>query len=88
MENKEILRGKKTNTQKSSSKYESELWKAIQVITEHKLNIYEKQDDIKHLKEECDIDDKNEVQEISAWKHEQKRKRLAKLLWQSVKQFK
>ena len=44
------------------------------MIAEHKLNICEKQDDIKHLKEECDIDDKNEVQEISASKPEQERK--------------
>ena len=31
-----------------------------------KLNVDEQQDDIKHLKEQCDIDDEYEVQEITA----------------------
>ena len=40
--------------------------KAIKVNNELKLNVGEQQDDIKHLKEPCDIDDENKVQEITA----------------------
>ena len=39
----------------SSPQYESE--KANKVNNELKLNVDEQQDDIKHLKEYCDIDD-------------------------------
>ena len=39
--------------------------KAIQVNNDLKLNVDEQQDDIKHLKEQCDIDDADEVQEAA-----------------------
>ena len=34
--------------------------------SELKLNVDDQQDDIKHMKEQCDIDNENEVQEITA----------------------
>ena len=39
--------------------------KAIEVNNELKLNVDKQQDDIKHLKEKCDIEDEDEVQEIT-----------------------
>ena len=41
-------------------------WKAIKVNNELKLNVDQQQEDIKHSKELCDIDNEDEVQEISA----------------------
>ena len=64
MENKEILRRKKHKN--GSQQYESELWKAIEVNNELKLNVDEQQHDIKHLKEQSDIDDEYELQKITA----------------------
>ena len=40
--------------------------KVIEVNNELKLNVDDQQDDIKHLKEQCDIDDEDEVKEITA----------------------
>ena len=40
--------------------------KAIEVNIELKLNVEKHPDDIKPLKEQCDIDDEDEVQEITA----------------------
>ena len=40
--------------------------RAIEVNNELKVNIDEQHDDIKHSKEQCDIGDENEVQEITA----------------------
>ena len=40
--------------------------KANEMNNELKLNVDEQQDDIKHLKEQCDIDNEDEVQEITA----------------------
>ena len=40
--------------------------KAIDVNNELKLNVDEQQDDIKHLAEQCDIDDEDDIQEITA----------------------
>jgi uncharacterized protein involved in tolerance to divalent cations len=40
--------------------------KAIEVNNEYKLNVDEQQDNIKHLKEQCDIINKYDVQEITA----------------------
>ena len=40
--------------------------KAIEVNNELKLNVDKQQDDVKDLKEQCDIDDEDEVQEIKA----------------------
>ena len=40
--------------------------KAIEVNNELNLNVDEQQDDIEHLKEQCDIDVKDEVQDITA----------------------
>ena len=39
-----------------------------------KLNVDEQQDDIKHLKERSDIDDKNEVQKITPARNPIKKK--------------
>ena len=58
-ENKEIWR-KNTHT-KSSPQYESELWKAIEVNNELKLDVDKQQNTIKYLKEQCDIDDEDEA---------------------------
>ena len=54
------------NPKISSPQYKSELWKAIEGNKDLKLNVHEQLDDIKHLKEQCDIDDEDEVQEITA----------------------
>ena len=40
--------------------------KVIEVNIQPKLNVDKHQDDIKHLKEQCDKDDEDEVQEITA----------------------
>ena len=40
--------------------------KAIEVNNVLNLNVDEQQDDLKHVKEQCDIDDEDEVQEIQA----------------------
>ena len=45
---------------------EKKFEKAIEVMNEIKLNVDEHQDDIKHLKEQCDRDNKDYVQEITA----------------------
>ena len=58
---KEILREKKKH---KKAHYESELWNAIEVNNELTLNVDDQQNDIKHLKEQCD--DENVVQEITA----------------------
>ena len=39
--------------------------KAIEVNNDLKFNVHEQQDDIKHLKGQCDTDDEDEVQEIT-----------------------
>ena len=49
--------------------------KAIKVNNEFMVNVDEQQDDIKHIKEQCDIDDENEVQEITAARTPLKNKR-------------
>ena len=48
----------------------------IQKIFHSMLNVDEQQDDIKHLKEQCDIYNEDEVQEITAAKNPIKRIRL------------
>ena len=63
MENKEILRKiMKKSVHSMQVNYE----KAIEVNNEYKLNVDEQQDNIKHLKEQCDINNKDDVQEITA----------------------
>ena len=47
-----------------SPQYENE--KANKVNNELKLNVDEQQDDMKHVKEQCAIDDEDELQEITA----------------------
>ena len=42
------------------------LWKAIEVNNELMLNVDEQQYDIKHWREECDIDNEDKVKEITA----------------------
>ena len=52
--------------------------KAIEVNNEFKLNVDEQQDNIKHLKEQCDINDigdMDEVQEITAVRTPMKKNR-------------
>ena len=39
-----------------------------------KLNVDEQQDDIKHLKQQCDIEDEDKVQEITAARNPIKKK--------------
>ena len=65
MENKEIIREKKRKklaVHRMKVNYET----AIEVNNALKVNVDGQQDDIKHLKEQCDIDDDDEVQEITA----------------------
>ena len=50
--------------------------KVIEVNKELKLNVDEQQDDIKLLKEQCDIDDEDEVQEITAARTSMKKNKL------------
>ena len=38
---------------------------AIEVNNKHKFNVDEQQDDIKCLKEKCDLDNEDEVQEVT-----------------------
>ena len=64
MEIKEIMREKKHGNKHSSMKVNYE--KAIEVNNELKLNVDEQHDDIKHMIEQCDIDDEDEVQAITA----------------------
>ena len=60
MKNKEIMWEKKTwKSTISIPQYESELWTAIVVNNNLKLNVDKQQDDIQHLKELCDIDDED-----------------------------
>ena len=54
------------NTKISSPQYESELWKAIEVKNESKINVDEQQDEKKHSKEQCDIEEEDKNQEITA----------------------
>ena len=63
MENKEILR---KIMKKSVNSMQVNYEKAIEVNNEYKLNVDEQQDNIKHLKEQCDINNKYDVQEITA----------------------
>ena len=65
----------------SSPHYETELWKAIEVNNEPKLNVDEQQDDIKHLKEQCDIDNEDEVQEITAARKPMKKTKAEYVPW-------
>ena len=39
--------------------------KAIQVNNEHKVNVDDQQVDMKHLKEQCDIDDEDKFQKTT-----------------------
>ena len=47
--------------------------KAIEVNNDLKLNVDEQQDDIKNFKEQCDIDDEEEVQEITSARNPMKK---------------
>ena len=46
--------------------FHSKLQKAIEVNNELTLKVDEQQDDLKYLREKCDIDDEDKVQEITA----------------------
>ena len=47
--------------------------KAIEVNNDLKVNNNQQKDDIKHLKEQCDTDDEDEVKEITAAKNPQEK---------------
>ena len=47
----------------------------MEVTNELRLNVDEQQDDIKHLKEQCDKDDEDEVQEVTAARISMKKNR-------------
>ena len=65
MENRETLR-KRENKQKVFHNMKVNYENGIEVNNELKLNVDDQQDDIKHLKEQWDIDDEDEVQKITA----------------------
>ena len=46
---------------------------AIEVNNPLQLNVDEQKDDIKHLKEQCDLGDEDEVQEITAARNPMKK---------------
>ena len=46
--------------------------KALEVNSDIKINVDEQQEDIKHLKEQCNMNDDNEVQEITGARNPQK----------------
>ena len=76
MENREIMKEKKhENEQKLFHSMEGNYEKTIEVNNEHKLNVDEQEDDIKHLKEQYDEDDEDEVQEIRAARTPMKKNR-------------
>ena len=65
MENKETMIEKKTwilSVHRMKVNYE----RVIELNNELRVNVDEQQDDTKHLKEQCDLDDDDEVQEITA----------------------
>ena len=67
IENKEILSKKHENKQTVFHSMKGNNEKAIEVNNELKLNVDEQQDDdLIHLKEQCDIYDIDKVQEITA----------------------
>ena len=47
--------------------------RAIEINNDLKFNVDEQQDDIKHLKEECDMGDEDKNQEISAARNPMKK---------------
>ena len=65
MENRETLR-KRENKQKVFHNMKVNYENAIEVNNELKLNVDDQQDDIKHLKEQWEIYDEDEVQKITA----------------------
>ena len=64
MENKEVMRRKHENLH--YTEWEGNYERASEVNNELKVNVDEQQDDIKYVKEQCDFDKDNEVQEITA----------------------
>ena len=65
IENREALR-KHENKQKVFHNMKVNYDKAIEVNNKLKLNVDDQQDDIKHLKEQWEIYDEDEVQKITA----------------------
>ena len=63
---------------------ERELWKVIEVNNELKFNVDEQQDDINHLKEQCDKDTYSKVQKITAVITPTKRKACVCDMWSSI----
>ena len=78
---KKDMKNKKIPREKKNMKINNKVFhiikliyeKVIEVNNDLKLNVDEQQDDLKHLKEQCDIDDENEVQEVTAARNLMKR---------------
>ena len=70
-----MRRKKHENKQKSIPQYEIYLWEAIEVNNDLKFNVDKQQDDIKHLKEQCDKDDKDEFRKSQPIENPWKRKK-------------
>ena len=66
MKNKDVIRKNMKITKKVFHSMKVIYEKAIKVNNDIKLNVDERQDDIKHLKEQYDIDDEDKVKEITA----------------------
>ena len=49
-----------------SLQFESDSWKAIEVNDKVELNVDEQQDNIKHLKDQCDRDNEDDIQDMTA----------------------
>ena len=74
IENKEIISKKHKNRLKIFHSMKVNNEKAIEVNNELKLNVDEQQDDLIYLKEQCDIDYMDEVNEITAARTPMKQK--------------
>ena len=84
MKNKKIWREKKRKI--CSPQYQSELWRAIEVNNELKVNVDEQQDDITLYKDQHDRDNEDEVHENCSFNNPQdKEKSLS--VWHVIKQF-
>ena len=73
LQNREIMKAIKHEEEKNIFNSLKVIYKqAIEVNNDLKLNVDEQQGDIKHLKEQCDIYDEDEVHEITADKNPMK----------------
>ena len=72
MEKKKMMR-EKANIKRGSPQYEREFWKGHWSPYELRKNIDEQQDDKKKIKVQWDMDDEDEVKEITAAKNPMKK---------------